>query len=43
MAPHGDFDHMREAINLVNKFKVDIVKYLIFEYEQFRKNQSNAR
>ena len=23
MSPHGDFDHMREAINLVNNFKVE--------------------
>lgn len=22
MSPHGDFDHMGEAINLVNNFKV---------------------
>ena len=25
MSPHGDFDHMGEAINLVNNFKVDKV------------------
>ena len=23
MSPHGDYDHMGEAINLVNNFKVD--------------------
>ena len=23
MSPHGDFDHMGEAINLVNNFKVE--------------------
>ena len=25
MSPHGDYDHMGEAINLVNNFKVDKV------------------
>ena len=25
MPPHGDFDHMGEAINLVNNFKVEKV------------------
>jgi beta-lactamase superfamily II metal-dependent hydrolase len=25
MSPHGDFDHMGEAINLVNNFKVEKV------------------
>lgn len=23
LSPHGDYDHMGEAINLVNNFKVD--------------------
>ena len=25
MSPHGDYDHMGEAINLINNFKVDKV------------------
>ena len=25
MSPHGDFDHMGEAIHLVNNFKVEYV------------------
>ena len=25
MSPHGDFDHMGEAINLVNNFELDKV------------------
>ena len=25
MSPHGDYDHMGEAINLVNNFKVEKV------------------
>ena len=30
MSPHGDYDHMGEAINLVNNFKVekDLIKVL---------------
>ena len=25
MSPHGDYNHMKEAINLVNNFKVEKV------------------
>ena len=32
MSPHGDYDHMGEAINLVNNFKVEKV---IFNCGQF--------
>ncbi len=32
MSPHGDYDHMGEAINLVNNFKVEKV---IFNYGEF--------
>ena len=26
MSPHGDYDHMGEAINLVNKDEVDVIR-----------------
>ena len=32
MSPHGDFDHMGEAINLVNNFKVEKVIFNCGEY-----------
>ena len=32
MLPHGDFDHMREAINLVNNFKIEKVILNCGEY-----------
>ena len=28
MSPHGDYDHMGEAINLVNNFKVEKINLL---------------
>ena len=34
MSPHGDYDHMGEAINLVKKFKVEKV---IFNCGNFNK------
>ena len=35
---HGDFDHMGEAINLVNNFKVDNVVFNCGEYNNLEKN-----
>lgn len=35
---HGDFDHMGEAINLVNNFKVDNVIFNCGEYNDLEKN-----
>ena len=32
MSPHGDFDHMAEAINLVNNFKVEKVIFNCGEF-----------
>ena len=32
MSPHGDFDHMGEAINLVNNFKVEKVIFNIISF-----------
>ena len=32
MSPHGDYDHMGEAINLVNSFKIENV---IFNYDPY--------
>ncbi len=34
MSPHGDFDHMGEAINLVNNYKVEKVIFYIKELKQ---------
>jgi len=39
MSPHGDFDHMGEAINLVNNIKVENV---IFNCENFN-NLKNSK
>ena len=38
MVSHGDFDHMGEAINLVNNFKVDNVVFNCGEYNNLEKN-----
>ena len=38
MISHGDFDHMGEAINLVNNFKVDNVVFNCGEYNNLEKN-----
>ena len=35
MSPHGDYDHMGEAINLVNNFKVDKVIFNCGEFNEF--------
>ena len=37
MLPHGDFDHMGEAINLVNNFKVEKVIFNCGEYNDLEK------
>ena len=37
MSPHGDFDHMGEAINLVNNFKVDKVIFNCGEFNDLEK------
>ena len=34
MSPHGDFDHMGEAINLVNSFKVEKVIFNCGEFNE---------
>ena len=36
-SPHGDYDHIGEAINLVNNFKVDKV---IFNNDKYNKTES---
>ena len=38
MSPHGDYDLMGDAINLVNNFKVDKVILNCGEYNDFRIN-----
>ena len=37
MSPHGDFDHMGEAINLVNSFKVEKVIFNCGPYNDLEK------
>ena len=37
ISPHGDFDHMGEAINLVNNFKVEKVIFNCGEYNYLEK------
>ena len=37
ISPHGDFDHMGEAINLVNYFKVEKVIFNCGEYNDLEK------
>ena len=36
-SPHGDYDHMGEAINLVNNFKVEKVIFNCGEYNDLEK------
>ena len=36
MSPHGDFDHMGEAINLVNIFKVEKVIFNCGPYNDLK-------
>ena len=38
MSPHGDFDHMGEAINFVNNFKVDKVILNCGSYNDLEKD-----
>ena len=37
MSPHGDYDHMGEAINLVNNFKVENVIFNCGEFNELEK------
>ena len=37
MSPHGDYDHMGEAINLVNNFKVEKVIFNCGPYNNLEK------
>ena len=37
MSPHGDYDHMGEAINLVNNFKVEKVIFNCGPYNDLEK------
>ncbi len=36
-SPHGDYDYMGEAINLVNNFKVEKVIFNFGEYNNLEK------
>ena len=37
-SPHGDYDHMGEAINLVNNFKVDRVIFNCGSYNNLEED-----
>lgn len=37
MSPHGNYDHMGEAINLVNDFKVERVIFNCCEFNELEK------
>ena len=37
MSPHGDYDHMGEAINLVENFKVEKVIFNCGEFNDLEK------
>ena len=37
MSPHGDYDHIGEAINLINNFKIDKVIFNYGEYNDLEK------
>lgn len=38
MSPHGDMDHMGEALNLINNFKIDNVVFNIGKYNSLEKS-----
>lgn len=38
MSPHGDYDHLGEAIDLVDNFKVDKVIFNVDEYNDLENN-----
>ena len=42
ISPHGDYDHMGEAINLVNSFKVEIVIFNCGEFNDLEKELIKA-
>ena len=42
MSPHGDFDHMGEAINLVNNFKVEKVIFNCGEFNELQQDLIKA-
>ena len=39
MSPHGDYDYMGEAINLVNNFKVEKVIFNCGPYNDLEKDK----
>ena len=42
MSPHGDYDHMGDAINLVNNFKVEKVVFNCGEFNNLEKDLINV-
>ena len=42
MSPHGDYDHMGEAINLVEKFKLEKVIFNCGEFNELEQNLIKA-
>ena len=43
MSPHGDYDHMGEAINLVNNFKVEKVIFNCGPYNDLEKENRKLK
>ena len=43
MSPHGDYDHMGEAINLFNNFKAEKVIFNCGEFKRIRKRDKKHR
>ena len=42
-SPHGDYDHMGEAINLVDNFKVEKVIFNCGEFNELEQKLTNDR
>ena len=42
MSPHGDFDHMEEAINIIENFKVEKVIFNCGEFNELEKELINV-
>ena len=38
MSPHGDYDHMGDAINLIENFKVEKVIFNCGEFNELEQN-----
>ncbi len=43
ISPHGDFDHIGEAINLVNNFKIEKLRFNYGSYNDLEKENKKLR